>query len=117
MMRKSGVSPARLASKTDRETPRRSACGHRPARQLRKLAAAARIACAVLSGGLGAPDSPLHSCVPAVLAAAGAALVLGAGGLNRVRMSKPSGKAGVAQPAPAKTAILKIIGGANLGHP
>src|SRR5262249_60774375 len=70
MIRRSGVRPATLASNTARDTPRRSASGQSPARQLRKLAAAARIACAVLSGGLEAPDSPPQAWTPAVAAGA-----------------------------------------------
>ena len=62
-------------SKLARLTPRRSACGHKPARQLPKSAAAARIASAVISGWPEAPDWPLHSRVPA--AGAGTAAVAG----------------------------------------
>src|SRR6266849_802804 len=70
MIRRSGVRPAVAASKAARETPRRSASGHSPARQLRKLRAAARIASAVMVGWPDEPDSPLHS--GAALAGAGA---------------------------------------------
>ena len=41
--------------------PRRAAAGHRRSRQLRKFAAAARIASAVMRGSPEAPDWPLHS--------------------------------------------------------
>ena len=44
MIRRSGSRPATLASNTARGMPRRIACGHSPARQFWKLAAAARIA-------------------------------------------------------------------------
>src|SRR5207248_5094991 len=57
-----------------------------------------------------APDSPLHSGVPAAVAGAGAALVAGAGELNNVRMSKFWANAGIAQTAAAKTAMLKTTG-------
>src|SRR6516165_1442466 len=41
--------------------PRRAASGHRPSRQVLKFAAAARIACAVISGWPELPDCPLQS--------------------------------------------------------
>src|SRR4029079_2441112 len=41
--------------------PRRAAAGHNRSMQAWKLAAAARIASAVISGGPEPPDSPLHS--------------------------------------------------------
>src|SRR6516165_1655730 len=100
MIRRSGVRPATLASNTARETPRRSVSGHSPARQLRKLAAAARIACAVISGSLEAPDSPLQSWTAAV--GAGAPAVFAPGAPNSVRMSNPCPGAGAAQAVAAK---------------
>src|SRR5262249_58697618 len=107
MIRRSGVRPATLASNTARETPRRSASGQSPARQLRKLAAAARIACAE------APDSPLQSCTPAV--GVGAPAVFAPGALNSVRMSNPWPGAGAAQAVAAKAAALRRpVDGANL---
>src|SRR5262249_9833937 len=113
MIRRSGVRPATLASNTARDTPRRSASGHSPARQLRKLAAAARIACAVISGGLEAPDSPLQSCTPAV--GAGAPAVVAPGALNSARISSPWPGAGDAQAVAATTAApRRRVDGANL---
>ncbi len=99
MIRRSGVRPEVLASKAARETPRRSASGHSPSRQLRKLRAAARIASAVMVGWPDEPDSPLHS--GAALAGAGAG---GAGVtapvvwpvVNSERMSKPCPDTGAA---------------------
>src|SRR5438105_1601244 len=44
--------------------PRRAASGHRPATQLSKLAAASRIAAAVISGWPEAPSSPLQAAAP-----------------------------------------------------
>jgi hypothetical protein len=114
MIRRSGSRPATLASNTAREMPRRIACGHSPARQLWKLAAAARIACAVISGWLEAPDSPLQSWVPVPVGAAAAPL-LGAGALNSVRMSKLCPSAGTAQAVAAKaTALRNPIDEANV---
>ncbi len=60
MMLKSGVSPAVKRSKFARVMPRRAASGQRPAMQLPKSAAAARMASAVISGLPEAPDCPLH---------------------------------------------------------
>src|SRR5262249_33448420 len=72
MMRRSGVRPVVCRSNTSCAMPRRAASGHRPAMQLEKLAAAARIAWRVISGLPEAPSSPLHSVVvDAVVAAAG----------------------------------------------
>src|SRR5262249_16629231 len=113
MIRRSGVRPATLASNTARDTPRRSASGQSPARQLRKLAAAARIACAVISGGFEAPGPPLQSWTAAVGAGAPAAFAPGA--LNSVRMSSPWPGVGAAQAVAAKAAALRRpVGGANL---
>ncbi len=61
MIRKSGVTPATAPSKAARLTPRCAAKGHKLSIQLPKLAAAARIASAVISGCPDDPDSPLHS--------------------------------------------------------
>ena len=61
MMLRSGVSPAVNCSNASRLTPRRSASGSKPATQLPKSAAAARMASAVISGWREAPDCPLHS--------------------------------------------------------
>src|SRR3972149_1074213 len=84
MMRRSGVRPALAASKVARDTPRRAACGHWPAMQVEKLAAAARIASALMSGWPEVPASPLHS-----RALAGAAMLAAAGavGADRARAS------------------------------
>src|SRR5437764_1492559 len=60
MMRRSGVSPAVKRSKLACETFRRAASGHIEATQLSKLAAASRIADALISGWPEAPSSPLH---------------------------------------------------------
>ena len=60
MMLKSGVSVAVKRSKFARVMPRRSASVHRPAMQLPKSPAAARMASAVISGLPEAPDCPLH---------------------------------------------------------
>src|SRR5262245_10320586 len=51
--------------------PRRAASGHMPATQLLKLAAASRIALAVISGWPEAPSSPLQGGAPPGLAACG----------------------------------------------
>jgi hypothetical protein len=117
MMRRSGVSPATLASNTALVTPRRSAKGQSPARQLRKFAAAARIASAVIKGWPEEPDSPLHSgtgadgeaadggggCVT-VPVAAGAELKL-----KRERMSKPCPSTGAAVAAVASAAAPRRL--------
>src|SRR5262245_49965112 len=105
MIRRSGVSPARLASNTVRGTPRRSASGQSAARQPRKLAAAVRIACAVIKGWLEAPDSPLHS--GAAASAAGA--VAAPGALNSARKSGNWAKSGVGRATTATSATaLKL---------
>src|SRR3982074_2886495 len=105
MMRRSGVSPARFVSYTAREMPRRSASGQRPARQPWKLAAALRMASAVIRGWPDEPDSPLH---------AGAAPDADAGGvrvpvvvpaeLNSERRSKPWPSTGAVE-ATAKAVV------------
>ncbi len=112
MIRRSGVRPAVAASKAARETPRRSASGHSPARQLPKLAAAARIASAVIVGWPDEPDSPLHS--GAALAGAGTAggvtvpvLWLG---VNSERRSKPCPSTGAGERAGGQ------CGGADEAH-
>src|SRR5690348_6421479 len=64
MMRKSGVRPAVKRSKFSRVRPRRAASGHMPATQLLKLAAASRIAFAVIRGLPEAPSSPLQGIEP-----------------------------------------------------
>src|SRR5262245_29581732 len=112
MIRRSGVSPARLASNTARGTPRRSASGQSAARQPRKLAAAARIACAVIRGWLEAPDSPLQS--GAAASAAGAVAVAGA--LNSARMSGSWAKSGAgrATTATSATALERYVDRASL---
>src|SRR5882757_7372538 len=60
MIRKSGVRPAVKRWKLSWLTPRRWASGHIAATQLPKLAAACRIAEAVISGWPEAPSSPLQ---------------------------------------------------------
>src|SRR2546423_6477257 len=60
MMRRSGVRPAVKRSKLACEILRRAASGHIEATQLAKLAAASRIADAVISGWPEAPSSPLQ---------------------------------------------------------
>src|SRR5215472_5253773 len=64
MMRRSGVSPAVKRSKFSRVILRRAASGHIPATQLLKLAAASRIALAVIRGWPEAPSSPLQGIGP-----------------------------------------------------
>src|SRR5947209_7889498 len=64
MIRRSGVSPAVNRSKFWREMLRRAASGHIAATQLSKLAAAWRIAAAVIRGWPEAPSSPLQGCGP-----------------------------------------------------
>src|SRR5215472_1192875 len=64
MMRRSGVSPAVKRSKFSRVILRRAASGHIPATQLEKLAAAWRIASAVIRGWPEAPSSPLQGMGP-----------------------------------------------------
>src|SRR5262245_15033829 len=112
MIRRSGVSPARLASNTARETPRRSASGQSAARQPRKLAAAARIACAVIRGWLEAPDSPLQSGADA----SGAGAVGAAGALNSARISGSWAKSGVgrATTATSATALKRYVDRASV---
>src|SRR5262252_6389305 len=70
MMRRSGVSPAVKRSKLSREMLRRVASGHIPATQVLKLAAASRIALAVIRGWPEAPSSPLQGIEPAGIAPA-----------------------------------------------
>ncbi len=70
-MRKSGVSPAVKRSKLSREMLRRAASGHIPATQLLKLAAASRIALAVIRGWPEAPSSPLQGIGPVLPGTAG----------------------------------------------
>src|SRR5882672_12069215 len=60
MMRKSGSRPAVNRSKLCCEIFRRAASGHIEATQLSKLAAACRIALAVIKGWPEAPSSPLQ---------------------------------------------------------
>src|SRR3954447_26297571 len=60
MMRRSGVRPAVKRWKLACEMLRRAASGHIEATQLSKLAAASRIAEAVISGCPEAPSSPLQ---------------------------------------------------------
>src|SRR5580704_293766 len=71
MMRRSGLRPAVKRWKFSCEMLRRAASGHIEAMQLSKLAAASRIALAVIRGWPEAPSSPLHGSGP--LLAAGAA--------------------------------------------
>ena len=61
MIRRSGVTPASSWSNTARGTLRRCASGQMASRQLRKFAAAARMAEACISGWPEAPSSPVHS--------------------------------------------------------
>src|SRR5438105_9330204 len=70
MMRRSGVRPAVKRSKLACEILRRAASGHTEATQVSKLAAASRIADAVISGWPEAPSSPLQG--------GGASLAVGA---------------------------------------
>src|ERR1700721_1424672 len=71
MMRRSGLRPAVKRWKLSCVMLRRAASGHIEATQLSKLAAASRIAPAVIRGWPEAPSSPLHGSGP--LLAAGAA--------------------------------------------
>src|SRR5450755_1069915 len=64
MMRRSGESPAVKRWKLSCEMLRRAASGHIEATQLSKLAAASRIALAVIRGWPEAPSSPLHGGGP-----------------------------------------------------
>src|ERR1700704_3733643 len=64
MMRRSGVSPVVNRWKLSWEILRRAASGHIEATQLSKLAAASRIAVAVIRGWPEAPSSPLQGSVP-----------------------------------------------------
>src|SRR6266478_3462230 len=80
MIRRSGVSAAVCASNTARVTPRRSAAGHKVSRQALKLAAAVRMASAVISGCPEEPDSPLHSGAPGLADAGGEGGWAAAGG-------------------------------------
>src|ERR1700724_224340 len=64
MMRRSGVRLAVKRSKFSRVILRRAASGHIPATQLLKLAAASRIAFAVIRGWPEAPSSPLQGIGP-----------------------------------------------------
>src|SRR6202000_2710973 len=64
MMRRSGVRPAVKRWKFCCEMLRRAASGHIEATQLSKLAAASRIAAAVIKGWPEAPSSPLQGCGP-----------------------------------------------------
>src|SRR5262249_40450114 len=90
MIRRSGVSEAVCASGSARGTARRSASGQSDCKQVRKFAAAARIASAVINGWPEAPDSPLHSGAAGDTCAwAGTEPVVADRGENRVRMSKP----------------------------
>src|SRR5215467_1331538 len=100
MMRRSGVRPAVWASKSARVTPRRAAYGHSSSRQLRKFAAAARIASACMAGWPDAPDSPLQS----VVAVAGWVTALVEGNENKLRRSKPCASARLATVAPSAKA-------------
>src|SRR5689334_17761088 len=65
MIFRSGVSPAVKRSKLWPEMLRPAASGHIPATQLLKLAAASRIALAVIRGWPEAPSSPLQGIEPA----------------------------------------------------
>src|ERR1700722_15111933 len=71
MMRRSGLRPTVKRWKLSCVMLRRAASGHIEATQLSKLAAASRIAPAVIRGWPEAPSSPLHGSGP--LLAAGAA--------------------------------------------
>src|SRR5450432_43623 len=64
MMRRSGASPVVNRSKLSCEMLRRAASGHIEATQLSKLAAASRIALAVIRGWPEAPSSPLQGGAP-----------------------------------------------------
>jgi hypothetical protein len=76
------------------------------------LAAAARIACAVIMGWLEAPDSPLHSGA----AASGAGAVAAAGALNSVRKSGIWAKSGAgrATTATSVTALKRHVDRASV---
>src|SRR5262245_55186909 len=102
MIRKSGVRSRVASSNVARDTPRRAASGHMPATQFGKLAAAVRIASAVISGWPEAPDSPLHSRVPEP-AVGGAAVAVG--WPNRLRRSNPWAAAGPTAKAASTRAL------------
>src|SRR4029077_12823173 len=63
--------------------PRRAASGHRPSRQFLKFAAAARIACAVMSGWPELPDWPLQSGAPELLGFGTEPVVAGEAGARK----------------------------------
>src|SRR5262249_39527387 len=84
--------------------PRFCASGHRPSRQERKLAAAARMASAVISGWPDGPDSPLHSGAPDASEGGLAWPEPGPGRLKSERRSNPWPRTGPASTAAAKTA-------------
>src|SRR5262245_19002843 len=109
MMRRSGVRSRVAASKVACDTPRRAASGHIPAMQFLKLAAAARIASAVIRGWPEAPDSPLHSGVPDCDGGGGAVAWP-----NRLRKSKPSPATGPADRA-ANSATLIVQQSFDIG--
>src|SRR5262245_16784777 len=116
MIRRSGVRPATLSSNAARVTPRRSAKGQRLARQPPKLAAAARIASAVIRGWPEEPDSPLHSGMADGEAAEGGGGCVtvpeaaGAGArLKSERMSKPWPSTGAAVATVARAAAPRTL--------
>jgi len=71
MMRRSGVSPAVKRWKLSWVMLRRAASGHMPATQVLKLAAASRIALAVIRGWPEAPSSPLQGVAEGLPGTAG----------------------------------------------
>src|SRR5712692_6689534 len=76
MIRRSGVRPLTYLLNDARVTPRLAASGNRPSRQFSKLAAAARMAEAVICGWPEAPSSPDHS---RTVLGAGATAAFGSG--------------------------------------
>src|SRR5215218_1507579 len=87
MMRRSGVRPVVNRWKLACEMLRRAASGHIDATQLSKLAAASRIADAVINGWPEAPSSPLHG--KAVLADPGTGCIGAAGVFGPAFISEP----------------------------
>src|SRR6516162_317951 len=79
MMRRSGARPVVKRSKLSREMLRRAASGHIEATQLLKLAAACRIALAVIRGWPEAPSSPLQGIEPEGIEPEGIEVAGGAG--------------------------------------
>src|SRR5215471_3358743 len=88
MMRRSGASPAVKRRKFSAVMLRRAASGHIAATQLSKLAAAWRIAAAVIRGWPEAPSSPLQGSGPVVEGVAGGCTDASCFGLEKMLLNK-----------------------------